>query len=340
MRHSRLLKWGLLAAGAAVGLAAVRRSRQTRVDFSGKVVLITGGSRGLGLVLARKLGRLGARIVICSRHAEQLQRAESELRDARIPVLAFVCDVTDVAAVKSMVRNVKTQWTQVDILINNAGMIQMGPIDSLTQQDFESALNTHLWGPLNVMREVLPAMRERRQGCVVNIASIGGKISIPHLIPYCASKFALVGLSRGVSAELAKQGIVVTTVVPGLMRTGSHHNALFKGRHREEFTWFSIANAMPFLSTSAEQAAETIIDGIRYGKTEVTIGYMAQLAIAADALVPELMTWTNGLVNRILPQNGGIGTRVARGADSHTQLSPSPFTAMSDRATLANNELD
>src|SRR6185503_4123757 len=118
---------------------------------------------------------------------------------------------------------------------------------------------------------VLPEMRARREGRIVNITSIGGKISVPHLLPYSASKFALVGLSEGLRAELAKDGIVVTTICPGLMRTGSPRNATFKGQHRAEYAWFSIGDSLPVTAMSADRAARQILTACKRGEAEVVL---------------------------------------------------------------------
>src|SRR5204863_2590958 len=123
--------------------------------------------------------------------------------------------------------------------------------------------------------DVMPDMRARREGRIVNISSIGGKVSVPHLLPYSASKFALVGLSEGLRAELAKDGIVVTTVCPGLMRTGSPRNAQFKGQHRAEYAWFTLSDSMPFFSQSAERAARQILSACRHGEAEVVLSLPA-----------------------------------------------------------------
>jgi short-subunit dehydrogenase len=114
----------------------------------------------------------------------------------------------------------------------------------------------HFWAPFYAMQAVLPQMRERGAGRIVNISSIGGKVAVPHLAPYCASKFALVGLSKAMRIELAKDNIFVTTVCPGLMRTGSHVNAVFKGQNEKEFAWFSIGNAScPFVCQRGKRRA-------------------------------------------------------------------------------------
>ncbi len=341
MNRSLLYKIGFLAAG--VGALAVTRNliaRQRQFYWSGKVVLITGGSRGLGLVLARKLGQMGAKVAICARTLHQLFRAEEELLSLGIDAIAIQCDVTDRSSVKALVDSIVGRWQTIDVVINNAGIIQMGPLESLTQDDFQNAIATHLWAPLNVMGEVLPSMRQRKAGRIVNIASIGGKVSIPHLLPYCASKFALVGLSEGVAAEVARDGVLVTTVCPGLMRTGSARNALFKGRHRQEYAWFSLANSLPLVSMSAEYAADRIIEATAAGHSHAILGLPAQLACTLQGLLPGISNQAYALASRVLPTIGGIGRESARGAESTSNLSPSVMTVLTERAAVVNNELD
>ncbi|HKY04409.1 MAG TPA: SDR family NAD(P)-dependent oxidoreductase, partial [Blastocatellia bacterium] len=226
-----------------------------------------------------------------------------------------------------------------DVLINNAGVIEVGPMDVMTAGDYEEAMRTHFWGPLYTTLAVLPAMRSRSEGRIVNISSIGGKISVPHLLPYSASKFALTGFSEGLRAELAGDGIVVTTVCPGLMRTGSPRNATFKGRHRGEFAWFMISDSLPLISMNAERAARQIIDACKRGDAEVVLSLPAKLAALFHGVFPGLTADLLGLVNLALPGPGGIGTARARGAESRSALTPSWLTALSDKAAAENNEL-
>jgi short-subunit dehydrogenase len=182
-------------------------------------------------------------------------------------------------------------------------------------------------------------MRARREGRIVNISSVGGKISVPHLLPYCASKFALTGLSEGLHAELARDNVLVTTVCPGLMRTGSPRNAQFKGKHRAEYAWFSIADSTPVLSTSADNAARKIVDACRRGDAELIFPALTRLAVSFDGLFPGVTAEILGQVNRTLPDAGGVGTERVRGAESQSRVSPSPLTALGDRAAARNNEL-
>src|SRR5207302_995684 len=147
-----------------------------------------------------------------------------------------------------MVDEVLDRFGRLHVLINNAGVIQVGPMEEMTLADYEDTMQTHFWAPLFTTLSVLPALRRQGEGRIVNISSIGGKIAVPHLLPYSASKFALTGFSEGLRAELLKDGIYVTTVCPGLMRTGSPRNADFKGQHRAEYAWFSISDSLPFFS--------------------------------------------------------------------------------------------
>jgi NAD(P)-dependent dehydrogenase (short-subunit alcohol dehydrogenase family) len=333
--------WPLAAAllvGGAIAASALARSRRN-YELRDRVVLITGGSRGLGLVLAREFARRGSRVVLCARDRDELERARLDLEGHGATVLARECDVTESAQVDALISDVTREWGAIHVLVNNAGVIQVGPLDSITREDYEDAMRTHFWGPLNTTLAVLPQMRARRDGRIVNISSVGGKISVPHLLPYSASKFALTGLSEGLRAELARENVLVTTVCPGLMRTGSPRNALFKGKHRAEYAWFSIADATPVLSTSAESAARRIVDACRHGDAELIFPTLTRLAVRFQGLFPGATAEILSQVSRALPDSGGVGATRVRGAESQSSASPSPLTELGDRAAARNNQL-
>ncbi|MFN3322574.1 MAG: SDR family NAD(P)-dependent oxidoreductase [Bryobacteraceae bacterium] len=339
------MRWnnkGLMLAAAAAGAlvamnAGLRRNRH--YDLSGRVVLITGGSRGLGLVLARQFADEGAQIAICARNAEELERAKEDLIERGAGAFTITADLTKRDQIEDMIQRVEERFGGIDVLVNNAGTMQVGPLEAMTIEDFEEAMQVHFWAPLYAMQAVLPSMRERGEGRIVNISSIGGKIAVPHMLPYCASKFALTGLSQGLRAELLKDGIHVTTVCPGLMRTGSPRNAYFKGRNEAEYAWFSVADSLPGLSMSAEKAASQIVNACKRGEAEVILGLPARAAVLFHGVLPGMAADLAGFVNTLLPPPGGIGEQRAHGYESESGASRTWLTPLSDEAARRNNQI-
>jgi NAD(P)-dependent dehydrogenase (short-subunit alcohol dehydrogenase family) len=333
-----------MAAGLGAVLVATRLSRaRLGISFEGRVVVVTGGSRGLGLVMARMLVDEGARVVLLARDMGELQRAREDLEARGIgEVMTLRCDVRRRADVRAAVDTIVDRWRAIDVLINNAGIIQVGPLEHMGHEDFENAMATHFWGPLHLILEIAPVMRHRRFGRIVNISSIGGKIALPHLAPYSASKFALTGLSDALRAELDPYGIRVTTVAPGLMRTGSPLNAQFKGQHEAEYIWFKVASSIPGVTVGAERAARQILDACRYGDPALTITLQAKLLAAANVVVPATVARAMMLVTRLLPPPGGSsGDALKKGLESEakSKWTPSLVTKLTDNAALANNEV-
>jgi NAD(P)-dependent dehydrogenase (short-subunit alcohol dehydrogenase family) len=337
-RKSDKLYLGLATVTGALWVAHLLRAGG---DYSlqRKTVLITGGSRGLGLAMAREMGVRGARLAICGRDADSLERARASLSRIGGEVIAVPCDVTDQASVDALVQEVHRRLGPIDVLINNAGVIEVGPAEVMAISDYEEAMGTNFWGMLYPTLAVLPEMRRRRSGRIVNITSIGGKLGIPHLLPYSASKFAAVGFSQGLRAEVAADGIKVVTVVPGLMRTGSPRNAIFRGQHRSEYAWFSISDALPGLSISAESAARRIVEACRRGDAEVLFPFTTRVAAVANAVAPGITATLLGVVDRLLPGPGQRPRQRRRGAESQSWLSPSWLTRLGDRAARKYNQM-
>lgn len=327
--------------GLAGALITSRVLRAARAEgFAERVVVITGGSRGLGLVLARQLAGAGARLAILARDPAELDRAVADLQQAGAEVRAYPCDVGDRGQVDATIELILEHFGRIDVVINNAGIIQVGPLEHQSLGDFEEAMAVHFWGPLYITQAVLPHMRSQGGGRIVNISSIGGLVAVPHLLPYVASKHALVGLSNGLRAELAASNIRITTVCPGLMRTGSPYNALFKGQHRREFTWFTLFDALPVSSIDARRAAAQIIDACRHGDPELTITFQARALVLTQAVAPGLVARGMQVFNRLQPgPDGSAGDELRRGIDSQSRLAPSLLTRLADQAALRNNEV-
>lgn len=328
---------GLAVAGVMAARAVVRNSR--RFSWDQKRVLVTGGSRGLGLVIARQLASKGVRLAICARTTRQLETAVRELKNYGGDVIGFECDVRDANSVTNMFAEIESEYGGVDVLFNVAGVIEVGPFDAMTEDDFENSMQTNCWGALRTIQAALPGMRRRGWGRIMNIASIGGQRAVPHMLPYAASKFALVGLSTGLRAELKHENILVSTACPGLMRTGSPRNALFKGKHREEYAWFSIGDSLPLMSMNAAEAAAQIIDACQQGRGEFIVANPLNLAVHLQRYFPTLTNEILALMDQLLPEMGGIGKEAVYGYDSRSKWSPSPLTELSERAAIENNEL-
>ena len=312
-----------LYTAGGLGLALVGRGVLSRVrvaDLQGQVAVVTGGSRGLGLLLAREFARQGCRVVICARDEAELGRARAylERETAGVEVLTVVCDVSDRAQVERLISAATARFGQVDILVNNAGIITVGPIQNMTLDDFENSMDIIYWGGVYATLAVLPSMLERGAGRIVNIGSVGGKVSVPHLLPYSAAKFAAVGFSEGLRAELAGTGVTVTTIAPGLMRTGSPLNAFFAGRQEGEFAWFAAGDSLAFVSMDAERAARQIVAAARRGQAEKILSLPALLSSLFHGLFPGTTSNLLGLVNRlILPKSTSEGAALKRGMDVH-----------------------
>ena len=338
-RRMNLKKSSSLVA-ATVAASLLYRQLAPRDSFAQKVIVITGGSRGLGLALARRLAREQAKLAILARDEQELGRAKSDLLKYCPVVTTWQCDIKDELAVQSTIQNIADHFGRIDVLINNAGEIVGGPLDAMTREDFRDALDIHFWAPLSVTFAVLPHLRKGCAARIVNITSFGGKLAVPHLAPYCVSKFALTGFSDALRAELASKNIFVTTVEPGLMRTGSHKNAFFKGDHQKEFTWFSLGAGNPLVSMGADRAARQILSSVRRRKPELIVTLAARSAIIVQALLPNVTARIVKLAARLLPQPPGqVPNEIRDGWESESKLSPSILTFLADRATEQFNGL-
>jgi short-subunit dehydrogenase len=323
-----------LAAAAALTAASVLAARRSRDDIRGEVAIVTGASRGLGLLLAGELARHGCPLVICARDAAELDRAAAELRAAGAEVTALAADVTDESVPQRLVDTAIERYGRVDIVVSNAGIIQVGPVLDAQVSHYQTALETMALAPVRLALAALPVMRRQHHGRIVTIASIGGKMSVPHLLPYSTAKFAAVGFSEGLRAELGRGPVTVTTVVPGLMRTGSHLQARFTGQAAEEFTWFSLGASLPLISMDAERAASQIIEAVRGRRAEIILTPAGQVVSRVAGLSPSLTSNVLHLVQQLaLPRPSGTSQDDDEGIPGN-QLEPAISRKVFDRLTV------
>ncbi len=338
---SLLLKQKKLSLGLTLGAAVLGLSKVTKpFSFRNRVVMITGGSRGLGLALAKRFVREGAYVSLLARDAKELERAKTLLLGftSSDHILLCECDITDNAQLTNAFQKTMNELGDIDVLVNNAGAIIVGPFESMSLADFEAQIRLHLYANVNATQKILPIFRKKKGGRIVNICSMGGKVAVPHMLPYDTSKFALAGFSQGITAEFAKENIAVTTVYPTLMRTGSPIQAVFKGNAQKEFSWFANADVFPGLSMSVEEAADKIVEATRHRRSELIPTGLGRARMMIGAFLPELMLYTMGVMNRLMPS--GISSMYRTGAQAQTESSylSTSLKQAAEKAEQDNNQ--
>jgi NAD(P)-dependent dehydrogenase (short-subunit alcohol dehydrogenase family) len=305
------------------------------------VALVAGGSRGLGLLIARELARRGYLPVLWARDADELDGAVGVLRSEGHDVGAMVRDVSDPDDVTEGVRRIEAEVGPVEVAVHVAGVIQVGPLSALTREHFEQAIDIMTWGPVNLALAVLPSMRARRSGRIGVITSIGGLVSVPHLLPYSTAKFGAVGFTNGLRAELAGTGVTATTVAPGLMRTGSHLRAEFTGDAPAEYAWFAPGASLPLVSMDAERAARRIVRGILRGRSIVILTPLAKIGARVAGVAPATTAAAMSALARLLPDGPDGPTATVEGRTARGRLA-SPLverlTVWGNRAAARHNE--
>ena len=321
MRLSDKLLVGLIGGGVALWAARALLRSQRRIDLHDRTVVVTGASSGLGLLVAREAARRGARLVIAARDGAALDAAADDLRaHGATAVVSVPTDVSRREDADRLIARAVEEFGRIDVLINNAGTMVVGPIESLTIEDYERVMATNFWGEVYTTLAALPTMRAQGFGRIGNVVSVGGKAAIPHMLAYTASKFALTGFTEGLRAEVAKDNILVTGIYPGTIRTGAHPHVDVKGDHEAEYSWFALSDTIPGLASDAGACALKLWDAVLHGDPEVVVGLNAKFLIGFHNLFPEWLAEALPLVNRALPGPTGGPTASKRGSEIHGRV--------------------
>ncbi|MGA7914058.1 MAG: SDR family NAD(P)-dependent oxidoreductase [Candidatus Acidiferrales bacterium] len=187
--------------------------------LAGKVAIVTGASRGIGLAVAQRLAKMGAKLSICARDPQKLEAAANDLRHAAVAVFAAPVDVTHADQIASFVAHTEKNMGPVAILVNNAGIGYFGPTHEASEQNWDLVLDTNLKSVFLMSKAVAPGMIERRDGHIINIASLAGKNAFRGGGIYCASKWGLLGLTECMAEDLRQYGIRVSAICPGSVAT-------------------------------------------------------------------------------------------------------------------------
>jgi short-subunit dehydrogenase len=308
-------------------------------DEARPVAVVTGASRGLGFLIARELAGRGYDLLICARSADGLRAAEADLSATGAQVATVAADVGKADDARRVVAAAETRFGRLDVLVLNAGIIQVGPAEAMTGEDFASAMDVMFWGAVHVTAAAMPLLR-RSRGRLLAITSVGGKLPAPHLLPYTAAKHAAVGFAEGLRVEAIRHGVSVTVGVPGLMRTGSPRNALFTGDQVAENRWFTAAANLPVVSMDAERAARRLVRATMARRPEIILTPLAKVGVRAHALAPSTSLRVVSLVNRLLPTGTGTGPAQPGHRLPAAARTLGWLTQRDDAAAARNHELD
>lgn len=317
MRRSSNASLAIAGAAFAATAAAIALTRALTATPppEGAVVLVTGGSRGLGFAIASRFAERPVNLILAARDLAELEKAQRSLLEKHAHLrpenfYLVAADLSRPEECQRMVAEAFSRFGRIDILVNNAGIIEVGPIEAMTADMFERTMRINFlaamqttWAALPRLMAQTPAPGWKQRATIVNISSVGGKIPVPHMLPYTAAKFALTGFSEGLYAELKGKGIQVVTVCPGLMRTGGEEHAHFHGNKEAEEAWFKFCAKTPGISTTPEHAARKIFDAVAQSRTEITITPQAYVGSRYAGLFPGGLQWLNRLTNDyILPK--------------------------------------
>ena len=256
-------------------------------------VLITGASQGIGKATASIFAQNGYNLVLASRNVDRLNATAEMLKAISPSVTAIPTDTRDPEQVKTLVDRALSEYESIEVLVNNAGVYISGPADSFSLEDWHTVIDTNLWGYIHTIHALLPHLIAQGHGTIVNVASIGGKVPIPYLVPYSTSKFALTGLTQSLQSELSPKGITVCGIYPNIIKSDFMERAIFRGKDEED----AIARRKQLEQVMSapviekpEDVAKAIWDAVKHQKTEVVVG-SAGASLASSRLFPDLIQW-------------------------------------------------
>lgn len=256
--------------------------------FRDKVVVITGASSGIGAQMAEQLGRNGARVVLLGRSSQRLQQIKDKIGSQ---ALALQLDVTNSEQVDAVMSHIQDRFSKIDVLINNAGFARFESFEQADLNQFETMMDVNYLGVVRCTKAVLPAMLSKKQGHIINIASLAGKVGSAKSTGYSASKHAVLGLTNSLRQELAGSGIHISAVNPGPIDTPFFDQADPTGEY--------LANMPKWFILQPEYVAAKVLDLISKPRPEINLPRVATFGVKLIQLFPALMDrMAAGVLNR------------------------------------------
>lgn len=261
----------------------------SRIDFTSLRIIVTGASSGIGRALAEQLAREKSRLVLASRSQDKLEELAQSIRQRGGEAHPVAVDVTDAKQRAHLIETTVTRLGGLDILVNNAGVGAMGFFRDADESRLRRIFEVNFFATTELTRLALPYLQQGKNPMLVNVSSILGRRAIPGCTEYCASKFALVGWSEGLRAELSQQGIHVLLVCPGRIQTNFQQNLI---ENKVRFGWQNHAQM------TAERCAHLIVRAMRGRRNELTTTAQGKLLVWLNRLSPRLVDFLLGRYGR------------------------------------------
>ncbi len=258
-----------------------------------KVAIVTGGSEGIGKAAALSMAREGARVVIVARRSDVLDQAAQDIKTATEGVvLPISADVTDREAADRVVQSALDNYGRVDILVNNAGTSMAMPFENVTDDDWEGDFDLKVWGAVRFIRSVIPQMRKVGGGRIINVTNLGGRTPGPASMPTSISRAAGIAITKGLSKDLAKDNILVSTVCIGLVKSGQHERR-FDARKQSEpgltedafYDQLATARSVPLGRVAEAEEAGDVIAFLASERASYLTGIAVNIDGGASAVV-------------------------------------------------------
>jgi short-subunit dehydrogenase len=255
-------------------------------------VLITGASQGSGKATALLFAQKGYDVVLAARQPDRLKQAAEAVQRLGQQALAVPTDVAEAESVNRLVELALAEFGAIDVLVNNAGICLTGTMADTTAADWQQIMNTNFWGYVYTIQALLPQFLQRGRGAIVNVGSFGGKMPLPNMTAYCASKYAVTGLTDTLRLELAPKGIHVSAVHPGVINSNFLERAVFRGNEPDRAARRQqLESALKGTwASQPEDIAQAIWEAVAKRRSEVVVGAVA-VATEAYRLLPAPMQW-------------------------------------------------
>lgn len=256
-------------------------------------VLITGASQGTGKATALKFAAQGWDVTLAARGEDRLQAVAEQIEQMGRKAIALPTDVSSPKQVSALVEQSLSTFGKIDALINNAGICLTGRMVNTSLEDWHRIFDTNLWGYVHTIQAVLPTMLSAGKGSIVNVGSVGGKVPMPNMTAYCASKYALTGMTETLRLELVSKDIHVGIVHPGVIDSDFLERAMFRGDSDEEVEGRQkqMSQALQSgIASQPEEIAEAIWQMMQKQQNEVVVG-MSAIATGLNRFFPSLTQW-------------------------------------------------